>query len=200
MTIGPGTEGRLAEALRRTGSVPLACDAAGITPRQLQQALAGDEAQRDRLEAALFEGLARLDREIYELAFEPREPRDPILQRNRLVFGWWDGEAGAWIDPDTFPGGEDALRGAAEAPGATVRRKPVTRAPQRNLRALFEFVRRHDPGYRNPEKSGGGREILADAPAQAPGRAPSVDAPGIMPSVEEWSRKYRIPAGDAPED
>ena len=68
-SIDAATEEALAEALRRTGSVPIACRGAGITPRLFEQALAGDEPLRDPLEHALLDGYAWIDEEIYTRAF-----------------------------------------------------------------------------------------------------------------------------------
>ena len=193
MRIGAAIEEALAEALRRTGSVPIACRGAGITPRQLEQALAGDEALRDRLEHALLDGHARIDEEIYTRAFGGAE-RVPMLQRGKLVFGWWDDEAGGWIDPDTWPGGELALHTAASAPGATIRRAVVTRAGLRESRILVDYAKRHVAAYRKPEQGG---PLGAPSPAAAPERAAAIEVPAVVLTAQEWAAKTRVT--DAPE-
>ena len=199
MSIDAATEKALAEALRRTGSVPIACRGAGITPRQLEQALAGDEALRDRLEHALLDGHARIDEEVYSRAFEGFA-QEPMIRQGKLVFGWWDGAAGRWIDPGAWPGGEEALREAADAPGAAIRREVVTRPTTRESRMLIEYAKRHVRAYHKPDQ-GGGRELLgapAPATAPAPERAAAIDVPAVVLSAQEWAAKTRVT--NAPED
>ena len=195
--IDPDVEQRLAEELRRTGSVPIACRNAGVTPRQLKRALDGDEALRERLEHALLDGHARIEEEIYDRAFGG-PATEPILSRGRLAFGWWDAAAGEWINPNRYPGGEEALECAAAEPGATVRNQVITRRARRENRLLLDYARHHLRAWRQPEEAGAGSEILPDlSPAPAKLTADvddddEVDAPAIMESVEAWTRKTKI--------
>ena len=121
-------EERLTEALRRTASVAVACRDAGITLRDYERLAADDEDLRDRLDHAQCDGQARRDEEILALVEEEiRKPAfEPMVSNGKLVFGWWDPAAGRWIDPDAWPGGEDALRRAAME-GAGIESKVVMR-------------------------------------------------------------------------
>ena len=183
-------EEQMAAALRRTASVPIACHQAGITPRTLAALLADDPDLRDRLEAARCDGEARIVEEVYRRAFEALE-EEPVLSGGTLVFGWWDREAGTWIDPDTWPGGEEALRRAAEA-GRGIESKAVTRpspgAAEERDAYLLAYARICMPAWRRHGPGGGdARDPLRHAldeclptdegRAAAHGRAPNDDPP-----------------------
>ena len=173
-------EERLADALRLTGSVAIACRDAGLAPRALEGLVADDEALRARLEHARGDGIAALVEMLREIALAGGTP-EPVLRLGQPVFGWWDGAAGAWIDPGAWLGGEDALRRAAA--GGAVERKAVTRLTPRRFHLLLAYLRQVTAEAGAPE-------------AGAPGsgdeeRESGVDAPPIAESVEEWLAMVR---------
>ena len=119
------TEKRLADALRLTASVAIACRDAGITPRDYERLAADDEALRARLEHARHDGVAAHVERLRGIAIAGGTP-EQVFRLGAPVFGWWDTAAGQWIDPDAWPGGEDALRRAAME-GAGIESKVVMR-------------------------------------------------------------------------